>query len=564
MDRQAIQLGGERRDFWARWLHVWLPIVVALPLAVPFLGYMLPAATDANGEIYQPLRSLKFAASMGQDYHKWGSVPNFVLLPAYLAQMAVWKVTGDFSSPSGDWPYGLARPVEQLGVLIFHGRLVALVVGLIGVGVFAAGLGRLVKSRVAVMLAVLLGVVGNYRVVYQLPVPSVDAFMVAFLLMTFGGALRMMADGVTVRRAALTAVAAAMALGSKENSGFVLLGVVFMLLIWCWFTSPEQPGGRRAWGRGVAAAFVAGLGTYLLTSVALSPSVWRQRMAHWLGGSGVDADVWQANPTAGFYARQIGGAFLDNLGPAGVVAIPALVALAFATRRWWRPAALLLPAATGFAGILSVGYTPDRFATPTCLALVPLAAVGADRLRRLGLPVRRAALAVGVLAVAVNVWWCGVVYHLRDITPQAMFEREVAAVPADVPIGYVKPWPNHPYLRRLEATGRATDQRAQQDWTAADAPPVAATDSGWMQMIDESARMPARRRMFEADYGFDVTAWPGMAALGYGTPVRVRREFPAWLPFRWMPIQKQLQHQDVLIYRKAGAAGTARQTAPGG
>src|SRR5687768_16430283 len=107
-----------RAAWLTRPLHVVIPLLVLVLLAAPNVTFLLPATQDYLGEIYQPIQALKFFKTRGQEFHKYGPAPNFILAPGYGVTLAYWKVTGSFDKPSGDSPYGFARPIEQMGFLI--------------------------------------------------------------------------------------------------------------------------------------------------------------------------------------------------------------------------------------------------------------------------------------------------------------------------------------------------------------------------------------------------------------------------------------------------------------
>ena len=62
--------------------------------------------------------------------------------------------------------------------------------------------------------------------------------------------------------------------------------------------------------------------------------------------------------------------------------------------------------------------------------------------------------------------------------------------------------------------------------------------------------MPGRAAYYKTLAGFELSAWPGMEALGFGPPTTYRVPVPAYLkPFSFMPLFNEFQHRGVLVYR---------------
>src|SRR5438067_2711239 len=133
-----------------RWAHVWAPCLIIVILAAPAVNFMLPATADYLDEIYQPLQALKFFKTRGHAFHKYGPMPNFVLAPGYGASLVYWKMIGTFARPSENFPYGFKRPFEQMGFLIFQGRLIFLALGVVALAYLAHTLRLVTQNRLAV------------------------------------------------------------------------------------------------------------------------------------------------------------------------------------------------------------------------------------------------------------------------------------------------------------------------------------------------------------------------------------------------------------------------------
>ena len=526
-------------------------VLVAAALSAPRLGHLLPAVQDHADEIYQPLRALKFAANGGQAFHKYGPAPNFVLLPAYAATMGYWKVTGQFTRPESDYPFGLARPVEQMGTLIFQSRLIFLLLGLLGLGLLTAAARRLTASPLAAAAAGLVVVATNYRVQWQLPTPMPDAAMTAFLLMATAAWTRMASGPITPWRGAAFAAAAAMAAGSKENSIPILLAMTLALAGLALFRSRgADPATRRTHWRALAAVAGVGLGLYALTNVVYAPHVWLDRMSHWLDGPGIDGDVWGRSRGLFDHLRALSAAALNNLGPAGAVIVPVALVAAL----WRRPPTaglLLIPAAVGLLVVIRIPYVVDRFLTPALVTLTPAVALGLAALLARPGATRKAVVGLLALAVAVNAYWSGVAYHLAAVTEQAMIERALPPAPDGRTIVFGTMAAEEGGLYRLRHLGHRVDVRALQDLVAAgELPDVVYVSAGRLQFNEEARDMPARAATLRDDKDFDIASWPGFEALGYSRR-RVEAGWPAWLwPLSWMPLNSPSGHADLLVFER--------------
>ncbi len=563
-ERQALLQPPAARPGWFRrhWPVV-LVILLSSLLAIPRLTFLLPALADHRDEIYQPLRALKFAASAGQAFHKYGPAPNFVLLPAYGATFVYWKVTGDFSTPQQDYPYGLARPLDQLGVLIFESRLIFLLLGIAGVAALTAAMRRQTGSTLAAAGAALLMIVTCYRFQWALPSASVDASMIAFVLLALAAWLRMAHDGPTPWRGALFAAAAAMAVGSKENAAFPLAVMSVALVVWsAWRERTGQNGETGRLWRSVVTAALVGSGLYLALNVIYAPGVWWQRIEYW-SGPGVSGGVWGENESWRLHLRFVGAGFLNNLGPAGVILVPLAITAAWFARPGW---AALLSAAplASVVTVLALPYATDRFITPALVTAAPLVAIGiAAAWERSGAAGRVVLGGVLALGIGANLLWSTVVYHLDDLAEQAQMERDLATRTDDPFVGYAVMIGDSPAMHRLNHLGYRADLRAMPEWAAErdNLPDVIYASAGRMQMIDEARQMPGRAAFYKSEYDFDLDAWPGFEALGYAPPRPIETPWPRRLALlEWMPLADELGLRTVIVYERAESAdneGTA-------
>lgn len=533
--------------------HLWVPVLVLVLLCLPRLTSLIPAPVDFADEIYQPQQTLKFVSSRGSAFDKYGPIPNYFLIPMYGVSLLYWKLTGDFTTPSGDWPYGFAHPVTQFGTLIFETRVIHLCLSAAMLVVVTRSLTRLAQGRFAGMIVALLVVVGNYNVVWHAPLARPDTAMMVFLGISLALVARIALVGPRREEAIWLGICSAAAVGSKENAAPVLVFACLGLVAWTLLTRREGVDRResiRAALRCAAWAIAVGAAFYAITNIAPSPANWARRMKYWLWGDGLSGDVWGQSASLLTHVRYAGEALWNNLGPAGVIVTPLLVLVALVRK----PAFTLLLLAP-FVGcaltVLAIPYTPDRFVLPGALALAFPAAVG------LGIAIRSKlrvpTLSVVALAAILNLWWCGITWHVNATTEQAMLERAASAEDPQKVKAYALMFDDSPNARRLSWLGHKVDGRAMQKWIDATTPrpDVVYANAGRMQMLDEARTMPGRAQYYRNLAKFEVSTWPGMAALGYAPPERFRVDLPAWLkPWSFMPLVDELRHRDLLIYRR--------------
>lgn len=528
--------------------HVWLPTLVLIAFCLPRLTLLLPAAADHADEIYQPMQTLKFFAARGQAFDKYGPTLNFILAPAYGATLLCDKLAGTYGRPSGDYPYGFADPLRQIGTLVFESRVISLLLMATMVGAVAQTFYRATRDRAAALLVTLAIVVGNYGVTWNAPFPRPDSAMIAFLGLALSIVVRIATDGPTLGRSLWLALFSAASVGAKENAGPVLATTILAAFAYAWWRATDD-AARRAAIRQLLITTVAGAAFYGATNVAYAPTIWWERVVYWLRGDGLNGDVWGRSSGWGDHLRRVGFALWNNLGPAGVIVTPVAL-IAGAVRRPALSLLLWVPVLACFAVVLLIPYTPDRFVLPAAIALAFPAAVGVAALARGRW--RGPTLAGFAVAAAVNLWWTTVTFHLADTAEQAVLERAVAADPRGEVKAYALMFGSMPATRRLSYLGETIDDRPMQAWVDPTRPPptIVYANAGRIRMIEEAAQMPGRAASYKSAAGFDLARWPGMAALGYAPPEPFRVPVPAYLkPFSFMPLFEEIRYREVLVYR---------------
>jgi hypothetical protein len=530
---------------------------VLILLAAPVVTHLLPACRSHLGENYQPLRTLKFVHSRGREFHKWGPMPNFMLAPGYGASLAIWALEGSFSGPTDEFPYGLQDPVRQLTTLIVQGRVLFLIIGVLGIAWLLVELGVFIRAPGAVLVAALLCLSTNHVLVLFLPNTRPDGPMIAFSAAALAAYLRIVDRGWTARRALILAAAAVAAVSSKELAAAMLVGPAIGLVAVGW-RAPD-PVRRRQTRRGVTVAAITSVLAYVLLNVVYAPHTWWLRMRYWTVGVGKDSSIWGEGLGAGAsgwqYALDMGAAWLSNLGPGGApVVAAAIVALVVLRPARWL--LLLLPLLSAvLIGLVPMGYAHDRFYLIAALTATPPAAAGLAVLwERLpvGLPRTLTSAVLGVM-VAANLLFATLAWHVLATVEQALIERHAAAhVEPDASINHLDDHRLIVDASRLARLGYDVDPRAIQDLRPEDSrPDWIYAKQGKLAFLEDAARLPARAAMLRRDSGFDVDRWSGLDALGFDPAATIVPETPGWFPFGWMPAARRHARQGtVLVFRR--------------
>ena len=544
--------------------YVWLPCLVVIILAAPSIDFMLPAYYSHLGENYQPLKALRFFHAFGADFHKYGPVSNFLLAPGYALSMGYWWLTGSFAHPSGDFPYGLQQPLEQISFLLRQGRALFLLIFVGLSAVWIVSLRAITSNRLAIALAFLFCVGTNYAVVGFAANTRPDGPMFAFVGASLGVYALIVYDGLTLRRSMWLSLLAVCAISSKEIAGPTYV-LPYLGLGWVgWRDSQDDPAQRRDFLRTATASVATGVACYLLINVVYAPAIWLERMSHWLAGEGADSAVWGG---VGSGEMGVGGfivllleSFLNTLGPGGtVIVVLSLLALVRARPPHWL--LVLLPFASMFGiGLAPLGYGADRLTAVATVTLVPPVAAGlAVIFVSVGPDWRRPALgSLLAAALTLNLLFATFTWHrLEGLFPRAMERTLEADPPEDATIAYPQPHEHISGKSRMAWLGYRVDTRSLQqvmDAAPSDRPDRIYISAGQRGFLDDAREQAARAAMLAGD-GLDVGQWQGFEALSYRLAASVPARTPAWFFFDWMPAVDLWSRLSVVEVYQLGADG---------
>ncbi|MCG8524413.1 MAG: hypothetical protein MI744_19595, partial [Pseudomonadales bacterium] len=427
-----IALGSRLLSWFRTYWWIITPLAFITLFCIPLVTFLLPATESYFGETYQPLRALKFFASKGQSYHKYGPLPNFLLAPTYSLTLINWYIQGTFTSPSTDFPYGFHHPLRQLTFLILQGRVLFLILALLTYAITLHQLTCITRRTYLIALAFMFLIATNINDLLYSVNTRPDGPMVWFALLSLVIYCKIIFDKLTVKRAFWMSVFASLAITSKALVGPLFVLPYLALGIQQFMISNKNPEKRSIFWRSIIYTLLAGFGTYLLLNVIYAPSTWYEQMTHWVGGEGISSAIWGGGLESGqlsypTYLTQIAIAILNNLGPAGtIIMLATLILFPFMPGKYWYML-IIPPISVFFLALLPLGYVVDRFYIVFTLALFPFTITQFDaivtRIHRL--PLKYIITATTLLLLAINMYWAAFAFIRPQGNPQAMIELDL-------------------------------------------------------------------------------------------------------------------------------------------
>lgn len=540
---------------------VWGPMLLLLVYTSPSIPFLLPSMTDHHGEIYQPLQALKFFATHGNTFHKYGPAPNLILAPVYGPTLGYWYATGSLSKPSDDFPYGLSDPLPQMGLLILEHRLVFLLLGLAAFAFLGHRLALVTDRRWARALAITFCIATNYPILASIPTGRPDSLMLSSLAAALGVYLEIVSKGLTPARAFWLSTFAVFSISSKEIAAFVFVPSYLGLAWMGWMRTRESPDETGRFWRSIAVGLLAGVLGYAVINIVYAPHVWWRRMEFWLAGAGIAPEVWGGD-TWQQQAHRLVRDLMTNLGPGGTIALIVAVVVG-------RPRHLLLlslPSLGALCGYMQMRHSFVRFATPLAVCLTPVVAAGLGRLlswpRR---PATRALIAAPLIILAaanlLSAGWCWI--DLFSIPEYTMERYARAHIPTDRKLTVLSPWKTAPGSTRLERLGYAYEHRPYQEWAgdSSGMPDVLFTTRGEFGFINDIRKYPKRGEMMKEESGFDFSTFRTPEEFGYELTARIVPSPPPWwFPTSWIPWagEEVINQRSLLVYGRPAERPASR------
>jgi hypothetical protein len=550
--------------------HVWVPCVLLIVCAAPCIPYLLPSTTDALTDSPEPVKTLKFFYTRGQDVHKWGPMTNFVYGPAYAPLLLYWRLADGLAHPTRHYPYGLTRPHQQMGSMILAARAVTLAAVALAVAGLAYALRRVGNPRALIMVVLVVCLVTPEMVTAGTGTKP-DGLMLALAMGAMAVYVLIVYEGFSLRRSILLSVLATCSISCKELTAPLFVLPYLGLLARGAFQSRHDPASLRRFLRDYAICVMTGVLAYLLLNVAYAPGSWVQRM-HFVLGPLKDPAVW-APPTQTTHAYLMASwaAILRALGYSGT-ALLAAAALCTVVLRPRHALLLWLPLISHVViVILTAGYMPDYFMIPLGpLAVLPLVCCGTDAFNRLAasrlrVPCGVAAGSLALLLCAVSL--CGCVASIRTrlaANYDEMIEDYLAThAPPDGSVYPFTLYRRNSGSSRLSYLGYHVDDRPLYEIMESGNPSpdvifVPLETVLWMGQFEER---PARALMYLDETGFDYRQFHGFESLGY----ELADEICPTMPCDWMtacaPECGELLDRRLCVYRKPPHAVT-RTAAP--
>jgi hypothetical protein len=529
--------------------HLLIPAVLILIYAAPLFTALLPSLGDDLTESYEPMKTLTFVYTHGKAFHKWGPLPNFLYAPVYAVFLGYWYLTGTFQKPTDSALSAFSDPFLQIGTLIQAGRLAGFAVCWIAVWVFSRSLARTVQSQRAVCLALVLCAATSPDLIFSFVATKPDGLMMAFLALALAVYGRILTEGFGRRLGVLLSLAAVGSLSCKEQTAPAFVAMYGWILF-------DGIGKRGRYWADYATMLMTGIGVYALVNVVYAPSSWWEHIQYWMSGPGKDPGVW-SRPGYSWadYLRDTGNALLFNWGPGGTLAVlgSAVLSLRFRSRLFFAAWVPLL----GYVGLMlvSAGYVQRYFLLPaSVLSVLPVAMAfaRAGTERPWSAPMRSAAVMVGAVALAANLWganlaWAQVLQGAPWIT-----ERYVAShFSKQQVISFAYPWTMPPNSTRLSFLGYRVDERPLGELMKhpPDLPEIVLITREWDDWLKDFKNRPARNAMYLST-GYSYTPYQGMEPLGYRLKEIVHPAMPLFLDgWGWPPYRVAPMH-DVLVYQK--------------
>jgi hypothetical protein len=527
-----------------------LAVVLLAVYVAPSVGYQLPNYRSNLSEEYQPLQALKFFATKGAAFHKYGPMENFILAVPYGVTLEYWKVTGQLTHFSAAYPFGFIDPLRQFGVLHLEGRILFVLLSTLLFYFFCNRLEAITSSWLIVTIAVLACVVTNVPLLTEVPVPRPDSAMNFFGAAALGLYVTIVFKGLNPVRAFCLSLFAVFAVTAKELAGTMFV-LPYVGLLWTEWRGTTSKSDRRNFWRSALVLIGTGIVGYGLVNIVYAPNTWVERMNFWIFGPGIDSQVW-ADTTVFEPIKGIAACMLDNLGPGGTVLVFAS-AVFFFLRRPPHWLLLSLPVLSLFLlGLLRMGYQEDRFYTLAAISLCPMVvaglAVAAETLkkRRIFEPI---VVTVGLLVFA-NAFYATATWLILGQKSDTLMEKEVRAYACPhARVWVFDTFPSAP-ASRYTLLGYTYDGRSANQVIKSPAdqlPQVIMSAASVLQFLEDARGKPARAAMIKRESGFDVATWRGIKALGYPKVSTVVPQFPRWFCFGWMPTVKTFIDRNIVV-----------------
>lgn len=534
----------------------YLCVFVLFLFSFPGLYWMVPTITDRL-ESYQPLQALKFFATRGQAFHKYGPFPNFVLASFYGVTLAIWHFMGDLKPPYSTYPFGFANPLKQMSLLIVEGRIVFMALCLWSAYLLVKRMARLSSSWLLIAAVSVALIASNYNYNAILSSTRPDALMMVFGTLFMVVYLDSVFDGLTLRRGMILGLCAVCAVSSKELIyAMFVLPVLFLIIRAALGKDPVIHTGKLLLRWTLTTGLIT-FGAYALVNIVYAPHTWVARMRYWSSGEGLDPSIWGSYNAATNLRNGLLCA-LDNLGVGGAV----LVAAAAIALLVWRPRfslALSMPALSFVLfAIAQIHYTEIRYFMPLSIALPPLVLLGLEELRtRLENGWKQPAFQITLCCCLIaNLIWGTYSWYFVSSLREVIIRKQILSSPKDRTYYIYSTYKLYPGSNILSDYGYRLEGRPFQEILDSNGPwpdviyITTGTEGFIRDAVNNAAKFPGRVDFIER-LGFNATDWAGFERLGYCRVAVIPPWTPSWFPYKWMyGVREQERIESVEVYSR--------------
>lgn len=350
-------------------------------------------------------------------YPMFGYLTQAVLVGPYV--VTLW-FSGRLIQPGLEFPFGLTDPVTDLAVMTLLARMVSLAMAA-GVVIIAYETARILWDRTTgAMAAVLVSL--TYPMFYYSRTSNVDMPALFWTALALSVAALCLKDRLTVKRAILLGIFAALATATKDASygAFLFLGPA-VLVQHVYRLRPLGVGRWQLW-KPLASVVLSGLIVYVIASgLIFNVSRFLTHVDFILHGSdsGFNIDYYSGPPSIERYTSVMlltGNYLIEGLGfPMFVFAVAGVL---LSTKQWPPAIGMVLPAFGILVGvILPVRFVEFRFVMVIIYVLALFAAFAVREFLRIR---RRSIHTLAQICAGIVCVWALV--HGIDLTYQMIYD----------------------------------------------------------------------------------------------------------------------------------------------
>jgi hypothetical protein len=341
------------------------------------IGWGLPSTLSPAKDSIAPYSVLAFVGAYGNPAvaNKYPALHHLLLGGVYAVILLGWKIAGYLGTVSGNWPFGMREPVLMMSSLIVAARLISIGMGItVILSIQQLKLPELDKVGTAVAMF-LLAASGVFT--YYTREANVDVPMLCWWVISFVALWKYAFDTQNVRRhLLLSAVAAALAIATKDGAAGLVVGAgIIVLLIG---TEAKQTWTEKC----KQASLYTGLVVAVYSVVAILPQPWRW-IEHLRLNNPAGERITRYSQFENTFAGQVGllrqsiESLAQILSPFGIGLFLLGVTGLLMARRYKVLALFCLPLLTYYGlFIVNLRFVYERFLLPVAFLAVIVGGIG--------------------------------------------------------------------------------------------------------------------------------------------------------------------------------------------